>query len=100
MGVVFFMSLLVHEYGHALTAMYFGARPVIFFEAFGGRAHYDNYGISLRQQFFITLNGPLVQGGLIVLSYLLLKWGLFAGYPYVHYFLYVTMRINIFWFLG
>jgi len=37
-GIILFFSLLVHEYGHALTALYFGAKPTVILEAFGGKA--------------------------------------------------------------
>lgn len=56
-GAVMFVSLLVHEYGHALTAAYFGAKPTITLEAFGGRAEYSSFGISRKKQLLITLYG-------------------------------------------
>lgn len=93
------MSLLVHEYGHALTAVYFGANPTVHLEAFGGNAQYNSYGMSSKQQFFITLNGPLLESFLIALPYFLLKSEVFVSHPYIQYFLYVTMRLNILWCL-
>lgn len=98
LGIVLIFSLLVHEYGHALTAAYFGARPTITLEAFGGNAQYNSLGITPKQQFLITLNGPLLESVLIVLSYSLLESGVFENY-YFRYFLYVTMRLNILWCL-
>lgn len=99
MGAVLFVSLLVHEYGHALTASYFGARPAIILEAFGGRAQYDGAGITPKQHFLITLNGPLFESLLILISYGLLKSGAFAHSQAMQFFLYVTMRVNILWCL-
>jgi len=98
-GVVVLLSLLVHEYGHALTAMYFGATPSITLEAFGGRADYMNARMGFKEQFLITLNGPLFESLLIFLSYYLLQTHVFAGQPYVEYFLHVIMRLNILWCL-
>ncbi len=98
-GMVLIISLLVHEYGHALTAVYFGASPTITLEAFGGKAHYNARGITPKQEFLITLNGPLLESLLIVLPYFWLKMDFFAGHPYIQYFLYVTMRLNIVWCL-
>jgi stage IV sporulation protein FB len=98
-GVVMFFSLLVHEYGHALTARYFGAEPTITLEAFGGNARYNGRGISPKQEFLITLNGPLFESVLILISYILLKLEVFEAYPYINYFFYVTMRLNILWCL-
>lgn len=92
-------SLLVHEFGHALTALFFGAKPTIVLEAFGGYAQYDRYGLSPKQQFLITLNGPLLESLLIAIPYYLLKMGTFDHLPYVHYALYVMMRLNIVWCL-
>lgn len=99
MGGVLILSLLVHEYGHALTALFFGARPTIVLEAFGGYAQYNSYGMTPKQQFFITLNGPLFESLLIVLPYYLLKMGTFEHLHYVNYGLYVMMRLNIMWCL-
>ncbi len=99
LGGVMFFSLLVHEFGHALTAAYFGARPSITLEAFGGRAEYNPTGITLKQRFLITLNGPLFESILILLSYSLLKSGNFEAHPHIQYLLQVTMRLNILWCL-
>lgn len=98
-GVIFFVSLLVHEFGHALTAQQYGCRPTVTLEAFGGRAEYTGAKLSRKQQFFITLNGPLLESVLIFIPYFLLKGGMFADHPYVQHFLYMTMRINIIWCL-
>ena len=99
LGIVLTFSLLVHEYGHALTALFFGARPTVTLEAFGGNAQYDSFGITPKQEFIITLNGPLLESMLIAISYFLLKSGVFEGHQYIQYFLYVMMRLNILWCL-
>lgn len=99
-GAVMFVSLLVHEYGHALTAVYFGAKqPTITLEAFGGRAEYGSFGISRTKQLLITLNGPLLESLLIAIPYFLLKSNIFASHYYIEYILYITMRLNILWCL-
>jgi Zn-dependent protease len=98
-GGVMFVSLLVHEYGHALTAVYFGTQPTVTLEAFGGKASYNARGISKKQEFLITLNGPLLESMLIVVSYAFIKSGIFASHHYIQYTLYVTMRLNILWCL-
>ncbi len=95
LGIISF-SLLFHEYGHALTALYFGQNPEIHLVAFGGYASYKSYGLSEKQQFLITLNGPVFTGLLISLSYFLLKSHLFSGY-YINYSLYYVMKLNMFW---
>lgn len=94
-GVVMFVSLLVHEYGHAMTALFFGARAEIVLEMFGGRAVHGR--LSAKQDFLVTLNGPLLECVLIVVPYALLNWDGFGGGYYVRYFLYVMMRLNVLW---
>ncbi len=96
LGLVFIFSLLFHEYGHGLTAQYFGKNPKIDLIAFGGSTSYYDSSLTKKQRFLITLNGPLFTGILILLSYYLLKADISLNY-YMRYFLYVTMRLNIFW---
>ncbi len=99
LAAVLLVSLLVHEYGHAITALYFGAKPSITLEAFGGRTEYNRYKVSSKQRFWITLNGPLLESSLILIPYLLLKSGVFAAYYYAQYALVATMHLNLIWCL-
>lgn len=96
---IFFVSLLVHEMGHALTARFFGAKPAVILEAFGGYAQYNNYGISPKRQFLITLNGPLFESLLILVSYYFLMSGIFDKSYYATLTLYLMMKVNIIWVL-
>ncbi len=56
-----FISVLVHELGHALTARHFGAQVSIVLQAFGGYARYTTAGITRKQSIAITAAGPLFQ---------------------------------------
>lgn len=56
-----FISILVHELGHALTARKFGARSEIVLQAFGGYAAYSGVRMTRPQSFMITAAGPAVQ---------------------------------------
>jgi stage IV sporulation protein FB len=56
-GVVF-VSILVHEMGHALTARAFGWQPWITLHGFGGLASYRPTRRDPRSQILITLAGP------------------------------------------
>lgn len=57
-GVVF-VSILVHELGHALTAMLFGYQPRILLYQFGGLAMYEPYrDYTTGKAILITLAGP------------------------------------------
>ncbi len=98
-AVIIFISLLIHEYGHAATACAFGAKAEITLEAFGGYASYQGIRLSPKKEFLITLNGPLLESLLIAISYVLLKTGVFYGHTYIQYALIVTMRLNIVWCL-
>ena len=97
-AIIIFISLLVHEYGHGLTARYFGASPKIELHMQGGSTHYNGAHLNEKQNFLITINGPLFESLLIVIPYLLLKFHIFQN-MHINYFLYLTMRINFFWCL-
>lgn len=58
------ISLLFHEYGHALAALAFGKRPRIELGMLGGVTLYDGRGLSRWRQFIIVLSGP-VMGALL-----------------------------------
>ncbi|RYD34746.1 MAG: hypothetical protein EOP85_19565 [Verrucomicrobiaceae bacterium] len=91
-----FISVLVHELGHALTARRFGANVYIVLQAFGGYAAYSGVRLGRKQSFLITAAGPAIQ---IVLG--LLVWGLLMVLPEMHsygtHFLQMLMIISIFW---
>lgn len=57
---IVFVSVLVHEMGHALVARRFGAKPVILLHAFGGLTSYSAEGLSLGRwrRIAISLAGP------------------------------------------
>ncbi len=64
-----FVSILVHELGHALMAVKFGARTEIVLQAFGGYAAYSGVRMTRKQSAIITGAGPLLQmilGGVCV----------------------------------
>jgi Zn-dependent protease len=56
---VFFVSILIHEMGHALAARSFGWPPSITLHGFGGLASYRPTYRSPRNQILITAAGPL-----------------------------------------
>ena len=63
-----FISILVHELGHALTARKFGAWSEIVLQAFGGYASYSGVHMTRPRSFAITAAGPAVQlllGGIL-----------------------------------
>ena len=91
-----FISILIHELGHALTARKFGAYSEITLQAFGGYAAYSGVRLNRLQSFTVTAAGPTVQIllGLAVLFALpvLPEISRNAGY-----FLVMLMQISLFW---
>ncbi len=55
---VVFVSILVHELGHAIVQRYYGGRPWITLYSFGGLASCDDCDRSPRAQILISLAGP------------------------------------------
>lgn len=93
-----FISILIHELGHALTARKFGAYSSITLQAFGGYAAFSGVRLSRPQSFAVTAAGPAVQ--------ILLGIAVLLAFPYLpemsrnaEYFLATLMRISIFWAL-
>jgi Zn-dependent protease len=93
-----FISILIHELGHALTARHFGARSEIVLQAFGGYAAYSGVRLTRLQNFLITAAGPAVQILLGFLLFLLIP-RLPEISPYGRYFLSMLMGISLFWAL-
>lgn len=70
-----FISILVHELGHALTILKFGLPTSITLQAFGGVASYPTGILSRKQSFLVTAAGPALQfalGLLLLLVYRLI----------------------------
>ncbi len=93
-----FISILIHELGHALMARKFGARSEIVLQAFGGYAAYSGARLSRPQGFAVTAAGPAVQILLGILVLLLLR-RLPEVSPHGRLFLSDLMSISIFWAL-
>jgi len=93
-----FVSILVHELGHALAARKFGARSEIVLQAFGGYAAYSGVRLTRPQSFLVTAAGPAIQ--------ILLGLAVFLALPHLPrmnpeggYFITTLMGISIFWAL-
>ncbi|HEX7261381.1 MAG TPA: site-2 protease family protein, partial [Luteolibacter sp.] len=91
-----FISILVHELGHALTARSFGAATSITLQAFGGFAAYAGVSMNRWQRFLITAAGPAIQIALGFAVLLLLR-NLPELSNHGVYFLHVLMVISFFW---
>jgi stage IV sporulation protein FB len=58
-AVVISISVLVHEFGHALTAIAFGQKAKIDLVGMGGLTTRSGKTLKYWQEFFVILNGPL-----------------------------------------
>lgn len=91
-----FVSILVHELGHALTGKSFGAPTQITLIAFGGYAAFPANAFSRKQDFVVTAAGPFVQavlGGVMLVALIFIP-GL---PPLIQSFLGSLVLISLFW---
>lgn len=93
LGVIF-VSVLVHEFGHATTAFLFGLNPSIELVALGGMTVYPSGKLSLWKQFFIVLNGPIF--GFLLFG---IAWGLLKLQisPTLHQLFTLFFWVNLVW---
>lgn len=96
-GIVF-VSVLVHEYGHALTAVFFGQKAQIDLVAMGGVTQRHGGKLKLWQDFIVVLNGPLAGLSLGILAYITRR-NFFApdSTSMIADVLLITFYVNVFW---
>lgn len=115
--VVVFVSILVHELGHAVLQRRYGGRPRIVLYGFGGLAISDDSGRSPLTQILISLAGPIagflfavvtiaairlsghaVQFGALpgMVGKLIPAWEPYAS-PVVNALVFYLLYVNIFW---
>lgn len=94
--LVILVSVLVHEFGHALTGLSFGQEVAIRLEMFGGVTYRRGPKLKLWQDFLITFNGPLAGFLLAGGAYLLRQW---VAKPdsVLAVTLAIFLYVNIFW---
>ncbi len=92
------LSILVHEFGHACTALLFGQRSVIELVMLGGLTTRKGKRLKFWQEFLVVLNGPMA-GFLLCVCGIYLRTYFFLGEEYylLHYALSVMIRVNIMW---
>ena len=91
-----FVSILVHELGHALTARRFGGWSGITLEAFGGFATCTGVRLGRWQQMALSAAGPALQ----ILLGIVVWWSLAHAAdltPHAKYFLHTLLVISLFW---
>lgn len=97
--VVITVSVLVHEFGHALTAKAFGQRVQIDLVGMGGLTLRRGGKLTSIREFLIVLNGPLAGFALFIASSLLYAgFGKQLAFP-IAYMLQVSILVNLWWTL-
>jgi stage IV sporulation protein FB len=101
--MVVFVSILVHELGHALTARAFGYAPHILLYQFGGLAMYAPHrDYSVVRSILITAAGPaagLLLGGLTYAVLIGLRIRDVPLNDYASYFILQMLWVNLAWSL-
>lgn len=93
---VIFISVLVHEFGHALTARLFKQPTRIELVAFGGLTYQDGSRLKGWREFIVILNGPLFGFLLFLFTSYLFASGWFK-YPVILVTLQIFAWVNLFW---
>lgn len=92
-----FLSILIHELGHALMIKKYGLPTQIVLASFGGYATHPAGILDRKQDFLVTLAGPLVQFALGALLYLTVP---FPGIPadnMLNTFFNIFISVSIIW---
>ena len=91
-----FISILIHELGHALMVKKYKLPTEIVLSSFGGYATHPGGVLDRKQSFLVTLGGPLLQAVFgLALYYILPQLNL--GATLVVYFLGTLTGISIIW---
>ncbi len=93
---VIFVSILVHEYGHALSSRFFGQSPRIQLVPFGGVTYQEGKRVRGWREFLIVLFGPIFGFVLFIIATLLLQLPL-ENSPLTKYALSIFQWVNLFW---
>jgi stage IV sporulation protein FB len=93
---IIFVSVLFHEFGHALTALLFGQAPRIELVALGGLTYHNGQKLPFWKQFFIVLDGPLFGFILVILATILLQFSALSQ-GMIGSVISLTRIVNLFW---
>lgn len=96
-AAVILVSVLIHEFGHALTAVYFKQKTQIDLVGFGGLTSRRGKKLKLWQEFLIVLNGPLAGFALCGAVYPLFRMVTLDSIQIWEYAVTITVYVNLFW---
>jgi stage IV sporulation protein FB len=91
---IIMLSVLFHEFGHALTAVAFKQNAQINLVALGGVTSFQGPNLKFWKQFIIVLNGPLAGVLLFFIASLVLSAPLS---PTVYGIIATIQMVNLFW---
>ncbi len=94
--IIIFVSVLFHEYGHALTSLLFGRQPRIELVIWGGLTYHEGENLSYPKQFLITLNGPVFGFILFLIATAVLHFVPISN-PNILAALKTMQWVNLFW---
>jgi stage IV sporulation protein FB len=94
--VIILVSVLFHEFGHALTAILFGQTTRIELAAFGGFTYREGRKLKLWEEFLVVMNGPIAGFILFLIAYGLNRSG-FVTQPALALAVKLTTIANLFW---
>lgn len=94
--IVILVSVIVHEFGHALTGIFFHQKTRIELAAFGGFTYRQGTKLKLWQEFFVVLNGPLAGFLLFLISWTILHAFTISNSAILFALKYIAL-INFFW---
>ena len=92
-----FLSILIHELGHALMIRRYGYQTEIVLIAFGGYATCPVGAFTRKQDFLVTLAGPLVQFAAGVGVWFLLQSGIAGSSSQLLHLLNSFFLVSIVW---
>jgi Zn-dependent protease len=92
-----FLSILIHELGHALMIRKYGLPTAITLQAFGGFASYPSGHLDRKQSFLVTAAGPGVQFAFGILLVLLANLIQASGGPLFVHFLRSLIVVSLIW---
>ena len=98
--IVATVAILAHELGHALWARWFGAKPSIELNGFGGVCKWQNFHpFSPKQDLVISLAGPFTGLALGLISYIVLMIAHKNNLETVVMIATFSVYCNVFWSL-
>jgi Zn-dependent protease len=87
-----FISILVHEFGHALAARHFGGSPWVLLYGLGGLCYSERQG-TRGQRLAVVLAGP--GAGFLLFLLVLVVWSILYGITPLQHFVLVSPRIGL-----